>query len=139
MQNYLSAEVSGNTRCLWKKGDDHDAAGSLYEIISAVKLSVSRSMHVGAWYIGGSITESELNDLNNELNAGRWVVACVITGASGHAFVINGYNSVTDYYTIWDPWDNLSKTVTKNQLCNNMITLDGSGTLYTLNAVVFCR
>ncbi len=121
------------------KGSDIDAAGSLYDIVSAIKLSVSRSKNIGVWYIGSAITESELNNLNNELNNGRWVVACFSFGYSGHVIVIKDYDSATTCYTIWDPWDDSTKLITKYQLCNNMIQLSESGITYTLDAVVYCR
>ena len=66
-----------------------------------------------------TLTESHLSILDSELASDRWVVGLFeSTDGSGndHAIVIKSYNSSTNQYTCWDPWNDGEFIASRSEL-----------------------
>lgn len=117
--------------------DDKNRSGNIYQVESAVQYASLRTLIIdwlGTGYYGSHLSAAHITKLNSELAAGRWVVATVNT-ASGtffHSIVITNFNTSTNVYTYWDPWDDYYSTFTSSNILNNNINL------HTLNPNLDC-
>lgn len=121
-------------------GDDDNHPGDNANKEQAIRHASYSAMNIGT--IGaGSLSSSNIDAMNSELSAGRWVIANVFTnvGWSGHSIVLQTYDSSTQTYWFWDPWTDSCGSFTKTQLLNNTIHLVSSSTDRTLAWIQYCR
>lgn len=126
-------------------GDDGNHTGSSANIDTALEMAAANSVTIGTvGQAGRVLTSDEINIMNAELAAGRWVVASLhpTGGGTGHTVVIQSYDSSSEQYTFWNPNIDEIDYFTKTRLLNQRIVLespDGSAAYYTLSYFKYCR
>jgi hypothetical protein len=124
-------------------GSDENNSGNNAEITAGLELAALRPILVET-RDAVPLTPIDINQMNIELAAGRWVVANVFrnSGGIGHSIVVKGiiHDPDDDIYTYWDPWTNRDRTFTKTDIYNNVIRLStGTNVTRRLASVLFCR
>ncbi len=125
------------------KGSDKDWLANLANIESALQLASYNIMNIGTWG-GGSLSAGDINNMNNELSNGRWVIGVVFTyiplyGIIGHAIVIKDFDTLSGDYLIWDPWTDNDWYFNQADIINNAILLEGNNTYWRLGYVQYCN
>jgi hypothetical protein len=122
-------------------GNDGNHTGNSVRIQDALRLVAGNRLW--GWIRGNpgstnTISQGDINFMNAELAAGRYVVASVITlgmpspDILGHAIVIQSYNAARDEYTYYDPRRDGYYNFTTDELLNGAINIY-DGTLSVLN------
>lgn len=99
-------------------------------------------MEIGTLEIssGNNFSQANVDIMNAELAAGRWVVAKV-NNATGsyHSIVIKNFDQSSGEYTYWNPWTDGGGRFTTTQLQTNSIMLDSNSTLRRIYEFNYCR
>jgi hypothetical protein len=66
---------------------------------------------------------TEIEQMDAELAAGRWVVASVLSSEVSHCIVVKSYDDVTDTYEYWDPWTDEEDSFTGYDITHDEIRL----------------
>lgn len=128
-------------------GDDKNRGGASDAILSGIQYASARTLSVGdqegTAYLTNSLTSAQVTSLINELASNRWVVGGVhiLNGLGGHSIVITNYNSSTQVFTFWDPWDDVyySFTIADIQNCAINVSPALSNADYVLDSYSFGR
>ena len=120
-------------------GNDKDQTGSYADIQQALQMSSNSNMSIG-YLISGSLSAS-LNQINNELSQGRWVVLAVFptTSGVGHAIVLRDYNSTYSRYSYYDPWSDACASFSLSELLNGTIQFPYNSSNYYGAQAIYCR
>ena len=122
-------------------GNDENNSGNTANMTAALQFVTSNEMNVGVKG-DGSLSSLDIDFLNDELAAGRWVVGNVFpeTGI-GHSVVIQSFDVSNERYTYYDPWTNGVRYFTRNELLSNSIRLetDSENVNRTLTRFFYCN
>jgi hypothetical protein len=135
---------AGQRQIVWEAhGSDENRGGNSYAIRAGLRLASLNNGEIGTinHYTGNSIDEI-VACMNDELDAGFWVVADVfdVSSGSGHSVVVKSCNADYSVYTYWDPWANEDGQFTDDDIDGEVIQLltDSIGNR-ALRRVHFCR
>lgn len=120
-------------------GSDGSLGGNHLKIATAMEYIAQNTVTVEI--LGnGSLSESDIGTLNNELAAGRWVVGNVISvsSGSGHSIVIQSYNASTGKYTFWDPARDRDYTFDASDILNDTLEIDVISGYSRLERIQIC-
>lgn len=124
------------------KHSDADLTGNNTEKEDALQLASLNTMTVGTWG-NGTLSSTDIANMNYELTHGRWVIANVFPTSNlnidGHSVVLTSVNLSTQVYSFWDPWTNTTGSFTKNNILNNTIVVLYNSTERTLRWVQYCK
>jgi len=124
------------------KGSDEDLCGNNTERETALQLASLNTMTVGTWG-NGTLSSTDIANMNYELTHGRWVIANVYPTSNpnliGHSVVLTSVNLSTQVYSFWDPWTNTTGSFTKNNILNNTIIVLCDSVARTLKWVQYCK
>lgn len=111
------------------KGNDIDDYGSLDDMKKALEFAqpgVNEYTRVGSPGVALSTSNKEL--FKTEVQKGRYILAGFSKKGSilGHVVAITDYNSSTNTYTLYDPWNGSSHTITGDKIFTYSNDLAGS-------------
>jgi hypothetical protein len=112
--------------------------------VAGIELASLNEMSVGfrGDNDGTTLSQANIDFMNDELAEGRWVVArtTCYPYEKGHAIVVMSYDDASRIYAYWDPWTNEGGSFTDIDIIDNTIELPWETNNYRMiDWIQFCQ